>query len=420
MKSDKGLPSPYAQLLASDLTGQTMQFPSTIAQGSILQCADEALDLFRTITSPNTGPNTGPNILQGTAGSALVTERARYLGLKNPSQISANGSCRIMCTSTGWIALNLAREDDWTLLPAWLRGKASNYDWDIIAELICNRTGAELVERGRLMGLPVAELNSCSGSHWYDVSIKGKFTDSQRPSPLVIDLSSLWAGPLCSHLLLQAGARVITVESVRRPDTTRDRSPEFHNLLNSGKKNVMLDLSDKTSVATLVKLLQKADIVIEGSRPRALRQLGIDAEKIVKQTPGLTWVGISGYGRKEPQANWVAFGDDAAVAAGAVDLVDGRPAFIGDALSDPLTGIHAAIAAWSGWQSNRSSLIDISLTGVTSFITRYVQGTFKNISATLQNIDLESPAPPRPATDIARPPGADTGEVLREFVKPCC
>jgi len=416
MKSDQGLPTTYSQLLISDLTGGTLQIPPAILEGSILQCADDALNVFRTITSQD--------LLNGLDGSALVTERAKYLGLKNPGQVSANGTCQIMRTNTGWMALNLAREDDWALLPAWLQCEVRSHDWEVITDLVLNRPSADLVERGRLMGLPVAEFNSFSSARWFDTKNIGKPCRFQRPSPLVIDLSSLWAGPLCSHLLLQAGATVITVESTTRPDTTRVRSPEFHNLLNAGKKSVMLDLSDKTSVATLVKLLKKADIVIEGSRPRALRQLGIDAESIVNQTPGLTWVGISGYGRDEPQANWVAFGDDAAVAAGAMNIIDGHPIFTGDALSDPLTGMHAALIAWTGWQSGAGSLIDISLAGVTSFITRYVQRISGNnsdsISDNTSGIDLESPVPPRSAADIARMPGADTEEVLQELVPPCC
>jgi crotonobetainyl-CoA:carnitine CoA-transferase CaiB-like acyl-CoA transferase len=59
-----------------------------------------------------------------------------------------------------------------------------------------------------------------------------------------------------------------------------------------------------------------ADIVIESARPRALAQLGIDAATIVAERPGLTWISITGYGRTGRAANWIAYGDDAATAAG--------------------------------------------------------------------------------------------------------
>jgi crotonobetainyl-CoA:carnitine CoA-transferase CaiB-like acyl-CoA transferase len=123
------------------------------------------------------------------------------------------------------------------------------------------------------------------------------YTHSARSAttPLVVDLSSLWAGPLCSHLLQLAGARVIKVESSTRLDGARFGSRPFYDLLNSGKQSVALDLSTNSGRQQLQRLLWRADIVIEGSRPRALRQMGIDAEQLVCSVPGLTWVGISEY-----------------------------------------------------------------------------------------------------------------------------
>lgn len=408
MKSDKGLASAYTQLLLQHLTverhetGEEIPVPSLA--GSILECADGALDAFRRLARNN--------LLSGIDGSALLTERAKFLGFSNPGQVSANGSCRLMPCETGWMALNLAREEDWELMPAWLETEVGSGDWQSIRSLVGSRSCVDLVERGRLLGLPVTVFDSHHADHWFSVQTKGKPAISARSSPLVIDLSSLWAGPLCSHLLQYAGATVIKVESSTRPDSTRFASPDFHNLINSGKYSVMLDLNDQQGIANLTKLLRRADIVIESSRPRALRHLGIDAEKFVDQTPGLTWVSITGYGRNEPEANWVAFGDDAAIAAGAAVVSDCGPGFIGDAVSDPLTGIHAALAALAGWQSGVGGLIDISLAGVTSFIMKVVGHT--------SAIDLTSESLTRVVSSTAAPLGADTDAVFKEFVDPCC
>ena len=81
--------------------------------------------------------------------------------------------------------------------------------------------------------------------------------------------------------------------------------------------------------------------VLEGSRPRALQQLGLDAAEHV--AAGTVWVAISAYGRE--QAHRVGFGDDVAAAVGlVVDDGDG-PYPAGDAIADPLAGATAAAAA---------------------------------------------------------------------------
>src|SRR5207249_665918 len=101
--------------------------------------------------------------------------------------------------------------------------------------------------------------------------------------PLVVDLSSLWAGPLCGHLLQALGARVIKVESSQRPDGARFGPKNFFDLLNANKDCVALNLSIAEGREQLRQLLLRADIVIEASRPRALRQMNIVAEDIIAQ-----------------------------------------------------------------------------------------------------------------------------------------
>ena len=83
---------------------------------------------------------------------------------------------------------------------------------------------------------------------------------------------------------------------------------------------------------------------------------------------GRVWLSITGYGRGDAAPGRVAFGDDAAVAAGAAHAVadaDG-PLFCADAIADPLTGLHAALAAWACWRAGGGALLDVSLCGVTA------------------------------------------------------
>jgi crotonobetainyl-CoA:carnitine CoA-transferase CaiB-like acyl-CoA transferase len=175
-------------------------------------------------------------------------------------------------------------------------------------------------------------------------------------------------------------------------------------------------------------LLANADIVIEGSRPRALAQLGISAEEIVDESPGLTWISITGYGRSGDAANWIAFGDDAGVSAGLSALLceeGGRPIFCGDAIADPLTGLHAAVAALSHWRRGAGGLIAIALRDVVSHCIAFdrPRSTVERAAAWQAYLDERriEPSPPvaRIPTLLARPLGADTAAALREFGIAC-
>jgi crotonobetainyl-CoA:carnitine CoA-transferase CaiB-like acyl-CoA transferase len=182
---------------------------------------------------------------------------------------------------------------------------------------------------------------------------------------VVVDLSSMWAGPVCAQLLGGAGARVIKVESVKRPDGARDGVGAFFDWLHAGHQSVALDFDTEAGRGDLLRLVARADIVIESSRPRALRQLGIDAERVVRDGPGRTWVSITGYGRDHDDGEWVAFGDDAAVAGGLVAYdAEGAPVFCGDAIADPLTGLHAALAALTTIDAGGGAIIDIAMSAV--------------------------------------------------------
>jgi crotonobetainyl-CoA:carnitine CoA-transferase CaiB-like acyl-CoA transferase len=98
--------------------------------------------------------------------------------------------------------------------------------------------------------------------------------------------------------------------------------------------------------------------VIEASRPRALAQLGIDAEAIAAESGGV-WVSITAYGRAH---NRIGYGDDVAAAAG---LLGDGPVFAGDAIADPLTGSYAAAAALDAWSAGESGVLDIAMYDVT-------------------------------------------------------
>ncbi|SNS27406.1 CoA-transferase family III [Sphingomonas laterariae] len=348
------------------------------------------------------------------SGALLLGERARLMGLRRGGRSSANGSCRIIGAADGAFALNLARDDDWGLIPAWLEAGAG--DWGAITEIAARLPVAPLVERGIQIGLPIAcAMPAPTGAHWFHASVPMPCRSGERP--LVVDLSPLWAGPLAASLLGRAGARVIKVESTRRPDGARSGHGGFYDLLNGGKESVALDFASADGRAALQRLIARADIVIEGSRPRGLAQLGVDAAAAVAR--GTIWVSITAHGRDGAAADRVGFGDDTAVAGGLANAMQegwGEPLFAGDAIADPLTGLHAALAALAAWRNGKARLIALSLAGIVAHAIGAGIATGAQLAEWQAMADaddaplypLRAPGPP------ARPLGADTAEVLGE------
>ncbi len=302
--------------------------------------------------------------------SGLLGERAAAWGHERRGRVTAGGAGRLFRARDGWIAIQLPRPDDWRSVPAWLETPLpaalheSERGWTVIEAALRDREVEPLVERARMLGLACAPAprEPIDGVPLFRIDGDREARPRAADRPLrVLDLSSLWAGPLATSLLAKAGASVLKVESPSRPDGARGGPRDFFDLLNGEKRGAALDLTVPGDRATFEALLEEADLVVESARPRALRQLGFDAEAWVADRAGRLWLSITGYGRDH---EWIAFGDDAAIAAGlawAPDADDGDPCFCGDALADPLAGLHAAAIAVAFAQAGRGGLIDLSL-----------------------------------------------------------
>ena len=315
---------------------------------------------------------TGSAAISALDGATLLGERAALNGFAIPARRSAGGKCHLLAARDGWVALNLARDADRELLPALFGARmVDTADLGEIAELIYVCKAQALVARGREMGLAIAAVDEPrSGVAITQMAAATPAPPPSRP-PLVLDLSALWAGPLCAHLLQLAGAKVVKAESRARPDALRQGDPAFFALLNGDKDSVSADLAGSTIHA----LIAKADIVIEAARPRAFVQLGIDAGAMVAAKPGMVWITITGHGATGEAADWTGFGDDCGVAGGlsgalsgalpgAMGEASGSVGFVGDAIADPLTGIAAARAAWQAWSSGSGGRIGLAMSGV--------------------------------------------------------
>jgi crotonobetainyl-CoA:carnitine CoA-transferase CaiB-like acyl-CoA transferase len=326
----------------------------------------------------------------------LLTGRAGLAGFHRGGQVSAGGAARLLRSADGWCAVTLSRPEDAASVPAILGalgidGLASTVaaaqSWRALEAAAARRPATELAGAAQLLGVPAAALPdqpaqvqpvpvrkapgwpaapvTQESSSWPPAGTPWRVSRMAAPSPaarlagsVVADLSTMWAGPLCAHLLGLAGADVIKVESPSRPDGARSGGRRFFDWLHAGHRSLAIDFRTESGLAELAALLGVADIVIESSRPRALANLGL-APEAIGHPDGQVWLSITGYGRSQPDL--VAFGDDAAVAGGLVGWDGCEPVFCADAIADPLTGACGALAVAESVAAGGGQLIDLSM-----------------------------------------------------------
>jgi hypothetical protein len=288
----------------------------------------------------------------------VLGERAALMGEHRNGRTSVGGATHLFDAADGLVALTLSRLDDFDSLAALVGGDLGADPFDRMTRWCRDRPADVIVERAALLGLAAGRVDSQlpAAAPFAAPPVVPPRSVDQRP--LVVDLSSLWAGPLCAHLLRSIGARVIQVESSQRPDPMPVSLPPFHSLLRRGVEHVELDFKAADDLQQLGKLLGEADIVIEASRPRALAQLGLDAESIAAES-GTTWLSITAYGRDQ---NRIGYGDDVAAATG---LLGAGPVFAGDAIADPMTGTLAAVAVLAAWLTGRTGIVEVVMYDVT-------------------------------------------------------
>ncbi|MGE2720561.1 CoA transferase [Mycolicibacterium celeriflavum] len=135
----------------------------------------------------------------------------------------------------------------------------------------------------------------------------------------VLDMTSFWAGPSCTHMLALLGAEVIHVESTARPDGTRliagvpiteeqwwERSPIFSGL-NTNKKSVTLDIRSQRGVELLRRLITTCDVIVENYTPRVLDQIGLDFDAVHRLRPDAIVMRMPGFGLDGPWRDKPAF-----------------------------------------------------------------------------------------------------------------
>ena len=187
----------------------------------------------------------------------------------------------------------------------------------------------------------------------------------------VIDMSTVLAGPNCARYLADFGADVIKVErpggdSLRNMAWRDPRDGEglWWKLVNRNKRTLVLDIKDADDVATLLSLLDEADVLVENSRPGTLERLGLGPEVLLARNPKLVMTRISGFGQDGPYASRAGFATIAEAMSGLVALSgspDGQPLPPPIALTDEVTGLAAAFATMVALHSGVGQVVDANL-----------------------------------------------------------
>ncbi|MEL6254174.1 MAG: CaiB/BaiF CoA-transferase family protein [Bacteroidota bacterium] len=181
----------------------------------------------------------------------------------------------------------------------------------------------------------------------------------------IIEIAGLGPGPFAGMMLADMGAEVILVE--RRLDTSKTRIPDCNR---RGKKSIAINLKDPEGVENLLKLVEKADALLEGFRPGVMERLGIGPDVCLERNPKLVYGRMTGWGQYGPLAH--AAGHDINYisltgALGAIGNAGGKPVpplnLVGDYGGGAMFLVCGMLAALlESQKSGKGQVIDVAMT----------------------------------------------------------
>jgi CoA:oxalate CoA-transferase len=169
---------------------------------------------------------------------------------------------------------------------------------------------------------------------------------------LVVDLTRVLAGPFCTQVLADLGARVVKVEAPGRGDDARQIGPfisgrsAYFMSLNRGKQSIALGLEDEADRRVFEKLLDRADVLVENFRPGAMDRLGYGWDALHRRYPKLVVASTSGFGQTGPYAGRPAYDIVVQAMGGIMSLTGhpgGQPTRVGTSIGDIAAGLFTVI-----------------------------------------------------------------------------
>lgn len=169
----------------------------------------------------------------------------------------------------------------------------------------------------------------------------------------VLDLTRVLAGPYCTMILADLGAEVIKIERPDGGDDARQFGPflpsgesAYFASINRGKKSITLNLKAPADKETFLRLVDRADVLVENYRPGTMDNLGLSSESLRQRNPRLIYASATGFGRSGPDSQRAAYDVIVQARSGLMSLTGhdaAAPARVGTSISDILTGMFTAI-----------------------------------------------------------------------------
>ena len=182
---------------------------------------------------------------------------------------------------------------------------------------------------------------------------------------LVVDVTELAPGPLCTELLADLGASVIKVE---RPtgDPLRKMIPGAFECLNRNKKSIALNLKKDDEKTKLFKLIEKANVFVENYRPYVAQRLGVGYEQVKLINSDIIYCSISGYGQNGPYSKWPGHDINYCAVSGLSNISgdpEGPPDIgAGVPIADYSSSLFACISILSMLCARKGGYLDVSMT----------------------------------------------------------
>lgn len=170
---------------------------------------------------------------------------------------------------------------------------------------------------------------------------------------LVLDLTRVLAGPYCTMMLAEMGARVIKIEHPQGGDDSRSFGPfvadisSYFMSLNRGKESIALNLKSESDRAVFETLLSHADVLVENFRPGTMEKLGYGWSELHAQHPRLIYASISGFGQTGPYARRPAY-DLIVQGMGGLMSITGQPNSAPTRVGTSVGDITSALFACNG------------------------------------------------------------------------
>ncbi|GAA1622110.1 CoA transferase [Brevibacterium sanguinis] len=190
----------------------------------------------------------------------------------------------------------------------------------------------------------------------------------------VLELGVFMAGPFATMQLADLGARVIKIENPDGGDQTRSTGPYVSGesvpnmLLNRNKESITLDLKDPTGREAFMRLVERADVVVENMRPGVMARLGTSYEEVAARNPRIVYASASGWGQDGPLAPLAGLDIMAQARSGLMSITgfpDSPPAKVGVPICDLTAAMYVALAVTAALverdRSGQGQHIDVSL-----------------------------------------------------------